>query len=217
MTKNNRPSGPLHKGLTVLGIVLCIILIPILLINCTLLIRGLGSERDIPAIGGVFPMIVLSDSMYPVFESGDLILCRQLAPEEVQVGDIITYFDPESLSNSVVTHRVMEITGAGDGLAFITRGDFNAAADSQPIPAENLAGVYTGRRIPGAGDVAMFMQTTPGLILCVGVPVVLLVGYDWLRRRSYEKRRGEDKAELLAELEELRRLKAERDGLPPES
>ena len=42
-------------------------------------------------------------------------------------------------------------------------------------------------RIAGAGHIAMFMQSTAGLIICVVLPIILLVGYDLIRRRIYEK------------------------------
>ena len=79
------------------------------------------------------------------------------------------------------------------------------------VEPKNLVATYTGIRIPGAGNVALFMQTTYGLILCVVLPIVLLVGYDMVRRKLYEKANKKDTDALLAELEELRRLKAEKE------
>ena len=58
-------ASPLHKVLTVIGTVLCIILIPILIINCTLIIKSFTSE-EVPSVAGKLPLIVLTDSMYPV-------------------------------------------------------------------------------------------------------------------------------------------------------
>ena len=55
------------------------------------------------------------------------------------------------------------------------------------------------------------MQTTTGLIVCVVLPIVLLVGYDMLRRRKYEKAQKQDTDTLLAELEALRAMKAEKE------
>jgi signal peptidase len=52
------------------------------------------------------------------------------------------------------------------------------------------------------------MQTVPGLIVCVIVPLILLVGYDLIRRRLYEKSTGNDVAALKAELAALRAEKA---------
>lgn len=197
---------------TVISVVLCLLMLPILVINCTLLIKGWTNSKEIPSIGGVFPMIVLSDSMYPEFASGDLILCRVKEPEEVEIGDVISYYDPQSTDSAVVTHRVQSITSDENGVAFMTKGDFNNSADPVAIPGDNLLGVYSGTTLKGMGNVAMFMQSTPGLIVCVALPVILLVCIDFLRRRKYEKVRNQDKEALVAELEELRRMKAAREA-----
>jgi len=45
----------------------------------------------------------------------------------------------------------------------------------------------------------------------VVLPILLLVSYDMVRRRLYEKANAQDTEELMAELEELRRLKAEQE------
>ena len=47
--------------LTVVGIALCVILIPMLIINCTLLIKGWTNNNKVPSVFGYSPMIVLTD------------------------------------------------------------------------------------------------------------------------------------------------------------
>lgn len=64
-----------HKILTGIGVVLCIILIPILILNCTLILKSYTNKDQVPSVGGIFPMIILTDSMEPEFSSGDLIIC----------------------------------------------------------------------------------------------------------------------------------------------
>lgn len=193
-----------HKILTAVGVILCIILIPILVINCTLIVKSYTDKDNVPSIGGVMPLIVLTDSMYPGIQSGDLIICHTEKAENVKVGDVISFFDPMGNGTSVVTHRVVEITKDNDGkLAWVTKGDANNTNDLAIVPADNLVGVYQSR-IAGMGNVAMFMQTTQGLIICVVCPIVLLVAYDIIRRRIYDKKKKDDKDELLAELEALK-------------
>ena len=80
-----------------------------------------------------------------------------------------------------------------------------------PVPGDSLVGVYR-KRIPGAGNVAMFMQTSTGLIVCVVIPIILLVAYDVIRRRMYEKNRQDDTDALMAELEALRAEKAAKEA-----
>ena len=200
-----------HKVLTIVGIVLCILLLPILLINLTLIAKSYINKDDVPNIGGTTPLIVLTDSMYPIIESGDLIICQSAEPEEIQVGDVIAFFDPAGNGTTIVTHRVIEVTEQNGELAWRTKGDNNNTEDRLAVTADKLVAVYEGTRIPGFGNVALFMQSTPGLIVCVVCPILLLVGYDMLRRRMYEKANKQDTDQLLAELEELRRLKSEKE------
>lgn len=212
MSQAKEKTSAMHKFLTVLGTILCIILIPILIINCILIIKSYTSE-EVPSVAGTLPLIVLTDSMYPVIQSGDLIICHTAEPEEIQVGDVIAFFDPAGNGSTIVTHRVLEVTGQGDQIKWRTKGDNNNTEDRLLVSAEKLVAVYEDTRLPGLGNVALFMQTIPGLIICVVCPILLLVGYDMIRRRMYEKANQKDTDQLLAELEELRRLKAEKDAV----
>ena len=199
-----------HKILTIVGTVLCIILIPILLINITLIAKSYINKDEVPSIGGTFPLIVLTDSMYPDIKSGDLIICNTAEAEDVKVNDVISFFDPAGNGPSIVTHRVIEIVEEDGEILFRTRGDNNNTEDKELVPTENLVGVYK-MRIAGAGHIAMFMQSTAGLIICVVLPIILLVGYDIIRRRIYEKNNKQDTDALLAELEALRAEKTEKE------
>ncbi len=201
-----------QKILTIIGIILCVILLPMLIINLTLIVKSYVNTEEVPDIGGYFPMIVLTDSMLPEISSGDLIIARQTDPEDVKVGDVISFFDPAGNGTSVVTHRVIEIVEEDGQTKWRTRGDNNNTEDKVLVPFENLVGIWRGTRIPGAGAVAMFLQTTPGLIVCVVLPIVLLVGYDVLRRKKYDKAKQEDTDALLAELEQLRAMKAQQEA-----
>ncbi len=204
MEKEQEKPSAIHRFWTVLGTILCIILIPILIINCTLIIKSYTNKDEVPSIGGIFPMIVLTDSMEPVIQSGDLIICHTADAESIQVGDVISFFDPAGNGSSVVTHRVEEVTTDENGdLAWVTKGDANNTADQALVTADDLVGIYKSR-IPGLGNVAIFMQTTQGLILCVICPIILLIAYDIIRRRMYEKERKKDTDALMAELEALR-------------
>lgn len=208
MTKEK--TSTIHKILTIIGTILCIILIPILIINITLIAKSFINKDEVPSIGGTLPLIVLTDSMYPEIKSGDLIICNTAEAKDIKVNDVISFFDPAGNGTSIVTHRVIEIVEENGEIFFRTRGDNNNTEDKKLVPAENLVGVYK-TRIAGAGHIAMFMQSTAGLIICVVLPIILLVGYDIIRRRIYEKNNKQDTDALLAELEALRAEKAEKE------
>jgi len=208
MSVKKQKNSAAHNTFTVIGILLCIILIPMLIINITLIVKSYTNKDEVPGVNGYMPMIVLTDSMYPDIKSGDLIISKSADAESVKVNDVISFFDPDGNGTSVVTHRVIEITEQDGELAFKTKGDANNTEDKSLVPASKLIGVYH-TRIPALGHVAMFMQTTPGFIVCVFVPLLLLIGYDILRRKMYEKSVKQDTDALLSELEQL---KAEREA-----
>ena len=210
--KNTTKTTSSNKALTIIGIVLCVVLVPILIVNCTLIIKSFINKDEVPDFGGLLPMIVLSPSMEPDILEGDLIFCMTVDPEEIEVGQVISYFDPAGNGTMVVTHKVDEIIEKDGKLYFKTYGINNKKADGSfdmdptPVPADKLVGRYTGVRLPAIGDFAMFMQTPAGLILCVAVPIVALIAYDLIRRKKMDKTNDDDVAALKAELEQLKAM-----------
>ena len=207
-------SSKIHKALTIVGIIMCVILVPILIVNCTLLVKSFINKDEVPDFGGTLPLIVLTDSMYPDIKSGDLIICKAVDAKDVEIGDVISFYDPAGKGTSVVTHMVIDIINEDGKISFKTKGINNNTEDRLPVPEANLIAEYTGIRIPGAGNFAIFMQSTTGLIVCVILPIILFVGYDVIRRRIYEKSKGDDMAALMAELEALKAEKEKNVGAP---
>lgn len=213
-TQKEKKSGR-QRALTIVGIILCVLLIPILVVNVTMIIKSYTNPDEYPSFAGYNLMIVLSPSMEETIMPGDLIVVKDAEPDDIkgesaagaQDGDIISFFDPDSERQSVLTHRVVKVNDDG---TFTTKGDNNMSEDPTPCPSENLIGTYI-TRVPKAGDVAMWLQTTPGLIVCIAVPIVLLVAYDLIMKKRYDKTKKKDTDALLAELESLRAQQAETD------
>ena len=198
--------------ITIISILICVLLVPVLVLNVTLLIKSFINKDEVPSIGGYSPMVVLTDSMKGTIDGGDLVIVRKADPSEVQKDMIISFFDPASKTGtSVVTHRVYDIHYVDGELFFETIGDANDKgdpddADDDLVPADNLVGIYV-TKVPKIGSVVMYMQTLPGLLIGIGIPLILLIGYDVMRRRSMQQDLANEKNELLKELEALRNEK----------
>ncbi len=119
---------------------------------------------------GLRPMCVLSGSMEPTYHTGSLIYVKPCAPEDVQVGDPITFVLNEDLD--VVTHRVVSIDA--ENQHFYTKGDANAAPDGAPVYFKNLIGrpVFT---IPYLGYVSYWVSNPPGMYLAIALALVLII------------------------------------------
>jgi len=81
---------------------------------------------------------VQTGSMSPTFGVGSLVVLGPVDPADVQVGMAIAFQDPADGSR-LVTHRVVGLA-PGSELAFITKGDANAAQDPFVVPAERVMG-----------------------------------------------------------------------------
>lgn len=195
--------------LNVVGIVLCVVFIPIIIINLVLIVRSYAEPDKIPSVFGVSPIIVLSGSMSPEFEAGDLIFVQKTDPYTLQQGDVICYIAADDAS--AVTHRIIEIQQQDGGPVFITRGDANNVEDRTPVKPEEVQGKYMNFYLSGVGNFAVFMQSTVGMIVFIVCPLVLFLLWDVARRAlASRKKAGQVQArvqeteELQKELERLR-------------
>ena len=195
------------------GIALCVILLPILIMNCILIVKGMVNPNEVPSIGGNIPLIVLTGSMEDTIKKGDLIICKKIDAKDVKEGDVISFFDPEGNGSSVVTHRVNKIeTDEKTGkLSFRVQGDNNNLEDRLSVPEENLVGVWKGTRIGLLGYVVVFTQSTWGLIVCIFLPIGLFVGVEVWQRHKKDKSKQSEVDALKAELEALKKEKEQAD------
>lgn len=159
--------------------------------------------------------IVRSDSMSATdFDAGDIVFVKNVDPATLQVGDIIA-FTSQNTNNfgDTVTHKIREITNNAYGdPAFITYGTTTGVSDETPVTYPYVLGKYTGR-IPNVGAFFQFLKTTPGYILCIFVPFLLLILYQGFQCiRLFRRYKREQIAELDAErakIEEERRQSIE--------
>ncbi|MFA5561718.1 MAG: signal peptidase I [Eubacteriales bacterium] len=199
----------------IVGVVLCILLIPILLFNSVIIIKGLVDPDNPPSIFGVYPFVVVTDSMYVEkgdIKGGDLIFSKKVDPDTLEKGDIISFWDAQG---SITTHRIVQVLQTEEGPAFYTKGDANPTQDQliargdDPIAAADVVGLYKSR-IGGVGKFAMFLQQPLGLLCFAGIPILLFIIHDVLQKRMVMSQKDAKNKALEEELERLRRKEAEK-------
>ena len=95
-------NGLLQKIVGAVGIALCVVFVPLLLINVTLIVKSYTSPDKVPDFLGYKPFIVLSGSMEPSIMTGDMVFVKETDPDSLKVGDVIAY----KSGSAVVTHRI---------------------------------------------------------------------------------------------------------------
>ncbi len=108
-------------------------------------------------------LVVLSGSMEPTIATGDAVVVREVAEQDVGVGDVITYHGYGS--DRLTTHRVIDVSDVRGQRHFRTQGDANESPDPNLAPAGGLEGEVV-LTVPRFGWFALEMQR----------PVVRLVG-----------------------------------------
>ena len=156
-----------------------------------ILFVGVFVVQAVPGVVGAdASYVVLSGSMEPDISPGDAVIVKAVDPAAIDSGDVITF--KRSADSTPVTHRVVEVVDSEDGLAFRTKGDANDSPDPALVPADSVTGkVWVV--IPYLGHVVLFANTTEGMALLVGLPVVA-----FLLSELYEFTRAETPAEQPA-------------------
>lgn len=183
----------------VLSIALCVVFIPVNILNMIIIVRTRITPEHIAGIFGIKPVIVLSGSMSPAFETNALIFIRETDVSSLKVGDIICYMTDDS----PIAHRICDIVEEDGHIRYITKGDANSIKDDFFVRPEQVEGIYVGH-IPGVGRFRPFMQSTTGMIICIVCPIALYLVWDYFRRRREGKAEEAKRAELEAELNRLR-------------
>lgn len=89
---------------------------------------------------GYSAFTVLTSSMEDVIPKGSLVVVKQVPPEELKIGDDISYLAGET---TVITHRIVGIEPdyLGEGkLGFQTKGTMNQEPDDLLVPQINIVG-----------------------------------------------------------------------------
>lgn len=132
-----------------------------------LLVRFLG---ETPSVFGYSFYYVLTESMVPEINAGEMILGRYTDPQELQVGDVVTYQGVSgSLRDKIITHKIIEI----EDDIFTTKGVANDFADP-PIHESQILSKYV-LTIPLAGKLFSLINSKYGFIFLIVIPLVLLI------------------------------------------
>ena len=151
---------------------------------------------------GYKAFIVLSDSTSKTdFNAGDLVLVKEVDPSTLKEGDIIAYTS-QNTSNygETVTHKIRKLTTDANGEpGFVTYGTTTDTDDETVVTYPYVLGKYSSH-IPKVGTFFQLLKSTPGYIVCILIPFLLLILLEGIRCiRLFRKYKAEQQAELQAE------------------
>ena len=170
----------------------------IILVVTSLIIQKYILKEEVPNIFGYKILQVMSGSMSGEFETGDTILIKEIKEEsDLKIGDVITY---RIAKNTLVTHRIVNITKTGESLNYTLKGDANNVEDSEKILFSSIEGIYVKKLIL-IGKIISFMQKPYGMVIIFVVPILLILYIINAERTKEIKRNKRREKRLIYEMQ----------------
>lgn len=133
-------------------------------------VLAVGAVMIVPKAMGNDVYAVMSGSMEPYYHVGSIVIVdKHISPEEIQVGDPITF---RKSDNMIATHRIVE--KHEDTREFITKGDANEVLDAAPVPFDSVIG-KAGKSVPLVGYIPLYMRTPKGMFTIGAYVMVFLL------------------------------------------
>lgn len=123
-------------------------------------------------VWGYVPIKVLSQSMSPYMNKGDLLIAKLLPGiGDIHVGDVITF---RELNGAFMTHRVIDKNYENGSIQLSTKGDSNEIQDPNRVTQDQIIAKAV-ICIPYGGYISNFVSTPFGIFIFILLPTLFLV------------------------------------------
>jgi len=144
--------GLLRKTGDLLGTLMAVVVVMVACVVVVIAVATrLSSKQQYTAFGHPV-LVVLSGSMSPAIDTGDLIIDNPVTAAQatqLHVGQIITFPDAPG-SQTIITHRIVKVVHQQGQVYYQTKGDSNNAPDATLRPASSVIGTYW-EKVPRGG------------------------------------------------------------------
>ena len=151
----------------------------IILVSFVILTVGM-----LPKITSYDGYYVTSDSMSPAINKGDIVFVKEVAFEEIEVSDVLTF--KREGSEKWFSHRVVKIDKAEK--SFKTKGDNNTVEDPIYTSYDEVVG-RVEKKFPLIGYVPMFLAKAWGKAILV-IIYILYIAFEIEYVASKKRKKG---------------------------
>ena len=182
-----------NKVLKIIGNIIYVIIFIFILLILAVAVLQRTTNNEV-TLCGYRIFVVATGSMVPKYEVGDVLVSKEIPPEEIKVGDDIVYTGKEgSFKDKVVTHQVIFIEKENENYRIITKGIANTGEDPEITQNEVM-----GKVIYKLGLLSFFQRAVSNnyvFYFVVFVPIALIT-YRQIRNAAESiEEEDEDKKE----------------------
>lgn len=162
-----RTRGRMRKGRRLRGAISGLLLV---LALCALVLCGYQT-----ASGRWHATPVLSGSMRPGLQPGDIVVTRRVPISDLHVRDVIV-FHPPNEAQRLTVHRIVKLRVRSGTTVITTRGDANTIDDPAVTSLRGASAYRVVRVVPLVGYPAVWLSGGHHGLLAIGLGVLLLIG-----------------------------------------
>lgn len=159
-------------------VLIYIILLPIFLYSLVIITKTIIFPNETPTFLGIKTYTIISGSMKPNLDVGDIVVVKSVEKENLQVGDVISYREGER----IITHRIVEIINLEDKVRYKTKGDNNNIEDNVNVKYELIEGKVICK-IPKLGNLSIFLKNKVVIILIVLILFIYIMRNEKIRKK----------------------------------
>ena len=163
----------------------------VLLIIFVILVQRIFNNRV--SIGSFRMFTVVTGSMEPIYNVGDVVISKEVDPSTITEGDDVVYLGKvNDFKDKIVTHRVIKIDSKDGEYYFTTKGVNNDYSDPV-INSNQIYGKVVYKPVV-LSFLSSILNTKLGFYLLIFVPVAFLIFLeilDYIKRKEGELDEGE--------------------------
>ena len=168
-----------------------IVWIFVLLVIFVILVQRIFNNQV--SIGSYRMFTVVTGSMEPVYNVGDVVISKEVEPSTINKGDDVVYLgEKNDFKDKIVTHRVIKIENKDGEYYFTTKGVANDYSDPV-ISSDQIYGKVVYKPVV-LSFLSGILNTKLGFYLLIFVPVAFLIFLeilDYIKRKEGELDEGE--------------------------
>ena len=180
----------------ILKTIIYIFLIPLLIYNISLIVQAVIKPNETPAFFGIKMYVIVSGSMEPELEIGDIVIVKDLKDDDkINKDDVISFRQGQT----VITHRVSEVVNINGVEKYKTKGDNNNTEDTMIIGREIVEGKVVNKiKFLGKG-LLMIKNTTIIIVIVLFYYVFLMLDQRQQSKKALRKVKREEYEEQKKE------------------
>ena len=168
-----------------------IVWIFVLLVIFVILVQRIFNNQV--SIGSYRMFTVVTGSMDPVYNVGEVVVSKEVDPSTIKKGDDVVYLgEKNDFKDKIVTHRVIKIEKKDNEYYFTTKGIANDYSD--PVISSNQIYGKVVYKPVVLSFLSGILNTKLGFYLLIFVPVAFLIFLeilDYIKRKEGELDEGE--------------------------